>query len=327
MKKKINNLNIKTATINDKNPFEIIHAESTSDSISVFFNESQCVTVRHITGTCYEFEFLEDITEDYNEKDIKKKNMKDQEEIKRFSHTMLSFSFSLYWFVTMFFYTIFKIFNVKQYILSISTSLACLIWIIAMLSVEILVRNSFISLDAKTLSNHAAEHKIVNFIKKHHKLPDSLKEFEYSSRVSRYCGTCKYIDTDYINFSSSILVFYIIDNFIVFLVESFKDSITLFSFILLVFILKYLEYIVCYKLCYKLRFKIVYKTLMILVSIIIQLTNTTTRKVSKESLVSAYIAGSIWMSIVHPDNFNLDKYHNLLNSIGVSNVHEVTDQL
>lgn len=324
MKKKIHDLNIKTVTINDKNPFEIIHAESTSDSISVFFNESQYVTVRHITDTCYEFEFLEDITEDYNEKDIKKKNMKDKEEIKRFSRTMLIFSFSLYYFATMFFYTVFEIFHVKQYILSISILLACLISIIAILSVEILVTNSLISLDAKTLSNHAAEHKIVNFIKKHHKLPASLKDFEYSSRVSRYCGTYKYITTDYINFSSSMLVFYIIGNFIVFLIESLKDSFTHFSFILLVFIL---EYIVCYKLCYKLRFKTVYKTLMILVSIIIQLTNTTTRKVSKESLVSAYIAGSIWMSIVHPDNFNLDNYRNLLNSIGVSDVHEVTDQL
>ena len=60
MKKKIHDFNIKTATINDKNPFEIVHAKSTSDSISVFFNESQYVTVRHITGTCYEFEFSED---------------------------------------------------------------------------------------------------------------------------------------------------------------------------------------------------------------------------------------------------------------------------
>ena len=324
MKKKIHDFNIKTATINDKNPFEIVHAKSTSDSISVFFNESQYVTVRHITGTCYEFEFSEDITEDYNEKDIKKKNMKDKEEIKIFSHTMCTFSFSLYHFATMFFYTIFGILHVKQYILSISILLACLISIITMLSIEILVTNSLMSVGAKTLSNPAAEHKIVNFIKKHHKLPTSLKDFEYSSRVSRYCGTYKYVNTDYINFSSSLLVSYLIGNFIIFLIESFKDSITPFSFVLLVLIL---EYIVCYKLCYKLRFKTVYKALMILVSIIIQLTNTTTRKVSKESLVSAYIAGSIWMSIVHPNNFNLDNYRNLLNSVGVSNVYEVTDQL
>lgn len=67
--------------------------------------------------------------------------------------------------------------HLKQYILSISILLACLISIISMLSVEIFVRNSLISLDAKTLSNHAAEHKIVNFIKKHHKLPASFYQY------------------------------------------------------------------------------------------------------------------------------------------------------
>ena len=155
-------------------------------------------------------------------------------------------------------------------------------------------------------SNHAAEHMIINFLKRYHRLPRNMRELRRASQVDVYCDTK---DSVLVCPVHTVIAFLIVSvaNLIVSLLLTISHSSN--SFILCsCTIFLFIAYIICVKE------KIGYKTFgdffFTIISCIVQYRTMPKKNVTKESLLMAYITAANWFFVVFPKEFDLKAYNN-----------------
>lgn len=135
-------------------------------------------------------------------------------------------------------------------------------------------------------SKHSAEHMIVNFLQHNNRLPYNIMEFRDYSRFSYNCSTCIYVEDSSITFVQLLIMFLIF-----FIAQFFNLNDLCVVFLMFIFFIIAI---------YTNVFKILYKNLSKIVCIFIQCFNTT-RHVTDEDLIFAYLVAQEWMKIVYPE--------------------------
>lgn len=285
-----------------RNPYEIMRAMCDNKSIALYFNDTQRVSVIQKSAQDYIY-LYEEITADSNKNASKRKTIKKQNANKALKSEKLNKIFYdclplfLSFALTSIFYYLLHI----KYVLSFSVS--CIIAIIIMMIITIhksVLNQNETSSALK--SNHGAEHMIVNFVKKKHRLPYNLEELKQSSQIDIFCGTA---DTIPVSLLNVIVTFTILSTlFIIFLLilGCFKMSFQCNVFFLILYV--YVKE--------KLHFRTIQNFFCTILSCIDQYVTIPKGNISKESLLMAYIAAANWMYIVFPKEFNLIAYKNFL---------------
>lgn len=309
--KKIKFTDIKKYVIDEEEPYKILKAHSSSSSISVYFNKSQRINVFRKCENMYEYEF-EEIVEEENKNAIHGRNKKDY---CVFSVITL---FLLYILVTLLIIYI-SLSSYSSYAFLISFFISTIITAILSLIIECRTCMIFINWLTNSFfkSNHSAEHMIHDFILRKHRLPKNIHEFRCARRINKFCNTYEFISQQYLavitNMFFTAMPSIAIAGFLVYLGLPIIPSSIFCNYLFLVL------YIICYKK--QIRMKRVNNLLTKLGNYFLQYTVTTTRNVTDESLIMAYIAGSQWFMMTHYEEFDENAYHAFLNSLHVS-VHE-----
>ena len=135
-------------------------------------------------------------------------------------------------------------------------------------------------------SKHSAEHMIINFLEHNNRLPYNITELRNCSRFSYGCSTCNQVEK-----YSKFFVSYLLMFLILFIIEFFDlNCICIFILILIFLVIA----------TFTNDFKILYKNLSKIVCHFIQYFNTT-RYVTDEDLIFAYLVAQEWMKIVYPE--------------------------
>ena len=315
MFKKISLNDIKIMT--RKNPYEVAQAVSNENGMAFYFNPTQRICVIQESVNCYRYCFQETITDSAkkNNTNIKGKNTTkntgEEVKTKKYAFLFLFVSFLL----TFVFVSIFYHFVHTKYAYMLGFSLSCIftfrIGMVIILHNPIANENARCSAALK--SNHAAEHMIINFLKRHHRLPRNMRELRRASQVDVYCDTK---DSVLVCPVHTVIAFLIVSvaNLIVSLlltISHSSDGFILCSCTIFLFI----AYIICVKE------KIGYKTFgdffFTIISCIVQYRTMPKKNVTKESLLMAYIAAANWFFVVFPKEFDLKAYNNFFNNVKI----------
>ena len=301
-----------------ENPYEILNAGSTSNYISLYINKTQRITVFQKGNNIYEYEFQEEIHENKNE-DEKTKCNANAQWLKHFTKVVidyfLDFIFTLSLATLVFkllVYTRISLELVAIISFLISILLICTYYFALAFTIpRVIIKKDF---DFKTVSNHSAEHMVINFIKKNHRIPNNLSELRLASRFEKYCTSYQYLSQDSLTHIASYFVTYVL--FFLLIILDLPIIFSIFIFLIFGFIKD--------KIC-----RPIIKSLSTLGSYIIQYKVSTTKNVSDESLITAYIAANMWFSITHYNEYDGNTCYTFLKSVNVTDVHEcdVNDQL
>lgn len=309
MFKKISLNNIKIMT--RKNPYEVAQAVSNENGMAFYFNPTQRICVIQESVNCYRYCFQETITDSAkkNNTNIKGKNTtkstSKEIKVKKSKENFYIFSFLFVSFLLTF---TFCHFVHTKYAYMLGFLLSCIFTF--MISMIIILHKLIVNENARSSatlkSNHAAEHMIIYFLKKHHRLPRNMKELRQASQVDVYCDTK---DSVLVCPVHTVIAFLIVSvaNLIVSLLLTISHSSD--SFILCnCTIFFFIAYIICVKE------KIGYKTFgdffFTIMSCIIQYRTMPKKNVTKESLIMAYITAANWFLVVFPKEFDLKAYNN-----------------
>ena len=309
MFKKISLNDIKIMT--RKNPYEVAQAVSNENGMAFYFNPTQRICVIRESSYDYRYRFQETITDSTkkNNTNMKGKNTGEEVKAKKSSENFYAFLFLFVSFLLTFvFVSIFYHFVHTKYAYMLGFSLSCIftfrIGMVIILHNPIANENARCSAALK--SNHAAEHMIINFLKRHHRLPRNMRELRRASQVDVYCDTK---DSVLVCPVHTVIAFLIVSvaNLIVSLLLTISHSSN--SFILCsCTIFLFIAYIICVKE------KIGYKTFgdffFTIISCIVQYRTMPKKNVTKESLLMAYIAAANWFFVVFPKEFDLKAYNN-----------------
>lgn len=309
MFKKISLNDIKIMT--RKNPYEVAQAVSNENGMAFYFNPTQRICVIRESSYDYRYRFQETITDSTkkNNTNMKGKNTGEEVKAKKSSENFYAFLFLFVSFLLTFvFVSIFYHFVHTKYAYMLGFSLSCIftfrIGMVIILHNPIANENARCSAALK--SNHAAEHMIINFLKRHHRLPRNMRELRRASQVDVYCDTK---DSVLVCPVHTVIAFLIVSvaNLIVSLlltISHSSDGFILCSCTIFLFI----AYIICVKE------KIGYKTFgdffFTIISCIVQYRTMPKKNVTKESLLMAYIAAANWFFVVFPKEFDLKAYNN-----------------
>lgn len=273
-----------------KNEVSPMRATSGEKSIKFYFNETQYVEAFCEKGKI-KCELIEEIEEkksndklDFLEFFINSLPKKDKRDIKSFIFMIL---ISYY---TILYYT-------KNAVL-ICLLLALAFWILLII-MECIVYEKMIHSDksSEINSKHSGEHKMINFMKKKKRLPNSIKEIKKSSRFSIHCGT----NEEYKDILKIVITFAIIlvIGGIIFLILS-----NLFHgilFIVIYAILTYKLFFVYYRKIYNTQIvDVISDMLKIVDGHFLQYFNTS-RKVKDEDLEIAFLSGKVWFVLTYPE--------------------------
>ncbi len=294
-----------------KNPYEVAQAVSNENGIAFYFNPTQRICVIRESSYDYRYRFQETITDSTkkNNTNMKGKNTGEEVKAKKSSENFYAFLFLFVSFLLTFvFVSIFYHFVHTKYAYMLGFSLSCIftfrIGMVIILHNPIANENARCSAALK--SNHAAEHMIINFLKRHHRLPRNMRELRRASQVDVYCDTK---DSVLVCPVHTVIAFLIVSvaNLIVSLLLTISHSSN--SFILCsCTIFLFIAYIICVKE------KIGYKTFgdffFTIMSCIIQYRTMPKKNVTKESLIMAYITAANWFFVVFPKEFDLKAYNN-----------------
>lgn len=294
-----------------KNPYEVAQAVSNENGIAFYFNPTQRICVIRESSYDYRYRFQETITDSTkkNNTNMKGKNTGEEVKAKKSSENFYAFLFLFVSFLLTFvFVSIFYHFVHTKYAYMLGFSLSCIftfrIGMVIILHNPIANENARCSAALK--SNHAAEHMIINFLKRHHRLPRNMRELRRASQVDVYCDTK---DSVLVCPVHTVIAFLIVSvaNLIVSLLLTISHSSN--SFILCsCTIFLFIAYIICVKE------KIGYKTFgdffFTIMSCIIQYRTMPKKNVTKESLIMAYITAANWFLVVFPKEFDLKAYNN-----------------
>lgn len=312
MIKRIKFDDIKKYLIDKEEPYKILEAHSSSSSISVYFNNSQRINVFCKCENMYEYEFQEIVEENVNT--IHGCNKAD--------YCVLSF-------ITIFFilypitflltlYTSLSIYSEYTFLISffISSIITTIFSLINNCRACIIHINRTTNFSSK--SNHSAEHMICDFISHKHRLPKNIHEFRRAKRITKFCSTYNLINQDYLsvitNMFFATMVSIAISGFLIYLgLPIILSSIFCNCLFLLL-------YIICYKK--QIRMKRINKLLTKLGNYFLQYVATTTKNVTDESLIMAYIAGSQWFKLTHYEEFDENAYISFLSSLDIVSVHK-----
>ena len=309
MFKKISLNDIKIMT--RKNPYEVAQAVSNENGMAFYFNPTQRICVIRESSYDYRYRFQETITDSTkkNNTNMKGKNTGEEVKAKKSSENFYAFLFLFVSFLLTFvFVSIFYHFVHTKYAYMLGFSLSCIftfrIGMVIILHNPIANENARCSAALK--SNHAAEHMIINFLKRHHRLPRNMRELRRASQVDVYCDTK---DSVLVCPVHTVIAFLIVSvaNLIVSLlltISHSSDGFILCSCTIFLFI----AYII------RVKEKIGYKTFgdffFTIISCIVQYRTMPKKNVTKESLLMAYIAAANWFFVVFPKEFDLKAYNN-----------------
>ena len=293
-----------------KNPYEVAQAVSNENGMAFYFNPTQRICVIQESVNCYRYCFQETITDSAkkNNTNIKGKNTTkntgEEVKTKKYAFLFLFVSFLL----TFVFVGIFYHFVHTKYAYMLGFSLSCIftfrIGMVIILHNPIANENARCSAALK--SNHAAEHMIINFLKRHHRLPRNMRELRRASQVDVYCDTK---DSVLVCPVHTVIAFLIVSvaNLIVSLLLTISHSSN--SFILCsCTIFLFIAYIICVK--EKIGYKTFGNFFFIMISCIVQYRTMPKKNVTKESLLMAYITAANWFFVVFPKEFDLKAYNN-----------------
>ena len=294
-----------------KNPYEVAQAVSNENGMAFYFNPTQRICVIRESSYDYRYRFQETITDSTkkNNTNMKGKNTGEEVKAKKSSENFYAFLFLFVSFLLTFvFVSIFYHFVHTKYAYMLGFSLSCIftfrIGMVIILHNPIANENARCSAALK--SNHAAEHMIINFLKRHHRLPRNMRELRRASQVDVYCDTK---DSVLVCPVHTVIAFLIVSaaNLLVSFLLTISHSSN--SFILCsCTIFLFIAYIICVKE------KIGYKTFgdffFTIMSCIIQYRTMPKKNVTKESLLMAYITAANWFFVVFPKEFDLKAYNN-----------------
>ena len=308
MFKKISLNDIKIMT--RKNPYEVAQAVSNENGMAFYFNPTQRICVIRESSYDYRYRFQETIADSKkNNTNMKGKNTGEEVKAKKSSENFYAFLFLFVSFLLTFvFVSIFYHFVHTKYAYMLGFSLSCIftfrIGMVIILHKPIANENARCSAALK--SNHAAEHMIINFLKRYHRLPRNIRELRRASQVDVYCGTK---DSVLVCPVHTVIAFLIVSaaNLLVSFLLTISHSSN--SFILCsCTIFLFIAYIICVKE------KIGYKTFgdffFTIISCIVQYRTMPKKNVTKESLLMAYITAANWFLVVFPKEFDLKAYNN-----------------
>lgn len=294
-----------------KNPYEILQAESSSNYISLYINKTQRITVFQKGNHIYEYEFEEEIDENKNENEKIECNTKAQK-FKKLTKTIIDYflNFILILLLTPILFKLLVYTSLsKEMNITFSLFLAIILTCIYNLMIEfilccIIAKNNSTS---KTKSNHSAEHMIINFISKNYRLPNNIEELRHASRFDQCCGSYRYLHQDFLTHIATTFVISMLMMILIIL-----DLPIIFNtFIWLIF------GFIKDKLC-----KPIIQFLTTIGSYIIQYKASTTKNVSDESLIAAYIAANIWFIITHDNEYDENIYYTFLQPFDVIDIHK-----
>ena len=294
-----------------KNPYEVAQAVSNENGIAFYFNPTQRICVIRESSYDYRYRFQETITDSTkkNNTNMKGKNTGEEVKAKKSSENFYAFLFLFVSFLLTFvFVSIFYHFVHTKYAYMLGFSLSCIftfrIGMVIILHNPIANENARCSAALK--SNHAAEHMIINFLKRHHRLPRNMRELRRASQVDVYCDTK---DSVLVCPVHTVIAFLIVSvaNLIVSLLLTISHSSN--SFILCsCTIFLFIAYIICVK--EKIGYKTFGNFFFIMISCIVQYRTMPKKNVTKESLLMAYITAANWFFVVFPKEFDLKAYNN-----------------
>lgn len=311
--KKITFDDIKSYLYSEKNPYMISHAASTSNYISIYINKTQRITVFQKGNNIYEYEFQEEVLENKDE-DEKIKCNTNAQWLKHFTKVVINYFLDFIF--TLFLATlVFKLLIYAPISLELVAIISFLISILLIcayyLALEFIIPCKIIKkdFDFKTASNHSAEHMVINFIQKNYQLPSNLSELRLASRFDRYCSSYRYLHQDSLAHIASYFVTYVLCLLLIFM--DFPILFNIFIFLIFGFIKD--------KICSP-----IIECLSTLGSYIIQYKVSTTKNVSDESLITAYIAANMWFHITHYNEYDENNYRTFFKSanITVTDIHE-----
>ena len=293
------------------NQYEIIHAESDAKNIYVYFNDFQRIIVHCTSKNVYEAK-IQQIMDKNKIKQVNKKTLS----LNELFLTFIFLAVLFYYFLTPFHLYGFLTFN---HLCILAVLLSSILMILLEFRSTYKYLKKFKSFNER--SNHSAEHMICNFIAKHHRLPENLTELKHSSRLDESCNTSKYLDHDTINFA--------INTFIIFIFSFGLGNILMQKNLPLFYIwgICIVLFIIISSICYYANISIspICSILTLLFNYLLQFFVTTTRKVTDRSLITAYIAGSIWFRVIFPKEFSIDSYQAFLKKYDIT-VKDKTEQ-
>lgn len=293
--------------ISRRNPYEVIQAVSKDNAIGMYFNPTQRVLVTRESPYHYKYRFQEitannwDNAESKKMREMQKKIEAQKLKIEKSNEIVYTILFIFLSFYLTFAFT--NIFNFYTFDFITSSILTCIIMVLITVSKVISAENKRCS--AFLRSNHAAEHMIINFLKKKQRLPYDITELMRASQIDKYCDTKEKVISSTIDTTITFVLVSIVNIFISCILTTFHLSNTLIYVCCSCFFL--IAYIICImKKLYSKKLNSLFSTM---ISCIAQHTILSKKNINRESLLMAYIAAANWFSITHEDQFDLEAYN------------------
>lgn len=297
----------------EEEPYLIPLAKSSEKAIYVYFNNLQRIKVFHKCENIYEYTF-EEVEINDEKKNENLHNRKYKTDSYFFSPFILSFLFP----ITILLMSFFTSSEYSKYAFLIAFFMSNIITTISLLLLEFYVCYKIIYIESSAFkSNHSAEHMICDFIYRKHRLPENIYEFRKANRISKYCSTIEACNMPLITAITNSFFTVIISIIIAGLLIYFGISITVSSVICICLFVTI--YIIRNKKEMQIRF--INKLLLLFESSFLQYIRTTSKNVTDESLIMAYLAGCQWFKLTHFEEFDENAYNRFLDSLHVS-VHE-----
>ena len=306
MTKKIPLHNIRPM-ISGRNPYEVIQAVSRDNAIGMYFNPTQRVLVTRESPYHYKYSFQEITANNWDNAETKKmQEMQKKIEAQKLKIEKSNEIVYTILFIFLSFYLTFvltNVFNFYTFDFITSSIFTCIIMVVITVSKVISAENKRCS--AFLRSNHAAEHMIINFLKKKRRLPCNVDELMKASQIDKYCDTKEKVISSTIDTTITFILVSIVNIFISCILTTFHFSNTLIYVCCSCFFL--IAYIICImKKLYSKKLNSLFSTM---ISCIAQHTILSKKNINRESLLMAYIAAANWFSITHEDQFDLEAYN------------------
>ncbi len=293
--------------ISGRNPYEVIQAVSRDNAIGMYFNPTQRVLVTRESPYHYKYSFQEITANNWDNAETKKmREMQKKIEAQKLKIEKSNEIVYTILFIFLSFYLTFvltNVFNFYTFDFITSSILTCIIMVLITVSKVISAENKRCS--AFLRSNHAAEHMIINFLKKKQRLPYDITELMRASQIDKYCDTKEKVISSTIDTTVSFIIVSIINIFISYIFTIFHFPNILISACCNSFFL--IAYLICIKK--NLHIKSFSNFFSTMISCIAQHTILSKKNINRESLLMAYIAAANWFSITHEDQFDLEAYN------------------
>ena len=293
--------------ISARNPYEVIQAVSRDNAIGMYFNPTQRVLVTRESPYHYKYSFQEITANNWDNAETKKmQEMQKKIEAQKLKIEKSNEIVYTILFIFLSFYLTFvltNVFNFYTFDFITSSILTCIIMVLITVSKVISAENKRCS--AFLRSNHAAEHMIINFLKKKQRLPYDITELMRASQIDKYCDTKEKVISSTVYTTTAFIIVSIANMSIACILTSIHLPNALVFCSCSIFFL--IAYLICIKK--KLSFKVFSNFFVTMVSCMSQHTILSKKNINRESLLMAYIAAANWFSITHEDQFDLEAYN------------------